>query len=27
VDHLLTIDSAKEKGKTVEARFRKELGR
>jgi predicted Zn-dependent protease len=27
VDHLLTIDSAKEKGKTVDARFRKELGR
>ena len=27
VDHLLTIDSAKEKGKTVDVRFRKELGR
>jgi predicted Zn-dependent protease len=27
IDHLMTIDAAKEKGKTVEARFRKELGR
>jgi beta-barrel assembly-enhancing protease len=27
VDHLLTLDSAREKGKTLEARFHKELGR
>lgn len=27
IDHLMTIDAAKEKGKTVDARFHKELGR